>query len=229
MLQICFYILTAIAVLMLLFIFRYAENSKKAMIRYGAIIICWMLYVIAVERSGLLENFSLPPRVVLLIVLPAIACIIFTITNRRFQPLIQSVPVQLPIFLQSFRIAVELLIYYSFRNGIFPQRATFEGLNFDITVGLSAPIIALLFYKKKLGPQWLLTWNILSLLVLSVTVYSFISTYYFTDYIITNGSKEFIHFPYLLLAAVLLPAAIFLHVFSIRQLLFRKKQVAAAV
>jgi hypothetical protein len=61
-----------------------------------------------------------------------------------------------------------------------------------------------------------------SLLVLALTVYSFVSTYYFTDYVTLTGKMEFVQFPYLLLASVLLPIAIFLHVFSMRQLLVLK-------
>jgi len=53
-----------------------------------------------------------------------------------------------------------------------------------------------------------------------VTAYSFISTYYFTDFSATNkGGRSFVDFPYLFLAAVLLPAAVFLHVFSLRQVI----------
>jgi hypothetical protein len=54
-------------------------------------------------------------------------------------------------------------------------------------------------------------------MVLALTVYSFVSTYYFSDHVSLAGKMKFVQFPYLLLAAVLLPIAIFLHVVSIRQ------------
>ena len=61
-------------------------------------------------------------------------------------------------------------------------------------------------------------WNIISMLVLALTMFSFVSAYYFTDWVASTGHDELVRFPYLLLVSVLLPIAIFLHVILIRQL-----------
>lgn len=127
-------------------------------------------------------------------------------------------PPYLPIALQSFRIFVELLIYATYLKGIFPQRATFEGLNFDILVGISALFVSAAAYKGIIKNRAMLIWNLVSLCILFVTVYSFISTYYFTDFASSGSAYQFVEMPYLLLASVLLPVAIFLYAFSIKQL-----------
>lgn len=177
----------------------------------------WFVYVTALSTTGVLDDFSLPPRAGLLIVLPAIVSIVVVTGRPSFQPLLRNIPCYLPIFLQSFRIIVELLIYGAYQNGVFPQRATFEGINFDILVGISALPMGWLVFKKMIAPRGILIWNVVSLMVLTVTAFSFIYTYYLTDYLTTGGTLDFVHFPYILLASVLLPTAIFLHVFSIRQ------------
>ncbi len=219
MVQTGFYILTAIALSMLVLLFKNDAAPQKATRVYFLLCSIWGAYLLALNGLHVLDHFGLPPRVVLLIVLPAVIGIIYATGRKSFLVVLKQTPLHLPVFLQSFRILVELLIYGAFLEGVFPERATFKGLNYDILVGLSAIIVGLLVLQNKFSPEMLLGWNIVSLLILSVTVYSFISTYYFTDYLLIQvGGKSFVDFPYLLLASVLLPIAIFLHVFSIRQI-----------
>jgi hypothetical protein len=220
--QIGFYALSVVAFAMVIAVIKYADQSERLIRNYVVLAVVWLAYLVVISQSGMLDSFSLPPRVPLLIVIPTvIASIVFT-GRKSFRSVLEKVPLHLPVFLTSFRILVELLIYGAYRDGVFPQRVTFEGLNYDIIVGLSALIVGVLLLKQKFPLQGLLVWNIVSLLVLALTVYSFVSTYYFTDYVTLTGKMEFVQFPYLLLASVLLPIAIFLHVFSMRQLLVLK-------
>ena len=219
--QFGFYALSAIAFLMCIALLRYALDSRRLITTYLLGGLVWLMYVIVISYAGILEDFSLPPRIPLLIVIPAIlAGIVFT-GRPSFRSALNRAPLYLPVFLTSFRVLVELLIYGAYRLDVFPQRVTFEGLNFDVLVGLSALPVGYLIFKRKLSRTGLLVWNIASLLVLSLTVYAFISTYYSSDYIATTGNIAFVRLPYLLLAAVLLPVAVFLHVFSIRQAISR--------
>ncbi|HEY8510761.1 MAG TPA: hypothetical protein VIL31_02310 [Cyclobacteriaceae bacterium] len=211
-----FYALSAVAFLMVIALLRYADNSRRLINTWLLAGAVWLIFVTIMSRSGTLADFSLPPRVPLFIVIPAvIAGIIFT-GRPSFRSALEKAPLYVPVFFTSFRIIVELLIYGAYRMGIFPERVTFEGLNFDMLVGLSAIPVGYLLLKGNLSRRGLLIWNIAALAVLSLTVYSFVSTYYFSDYTST-GSTDFVKFPYVLLAAVLLPVAVFLHVFSIRQ------------
>jgi hypothetical protein len=229
MVQFGFYALSVIVLLMQIFIIKNAIARRKSIVGYLVICAIWIAYLLLLSASGALYNFDLPPRVPLLIVIPAVAGIIFITGRKSFRNILQQSPLHIPVFMQSFRIIVELLIYSAFLDGVFPERATFKGLNFDILVGSSSLIIGFLVQRGILSSKGLLIWNVVSLLILTVTVYAFISTYYFTDYVPAGrGNKSFVEFPYLLLASVLLPAAIFLHVFSIRQA-FAKMRVIAQI
>jgi len=84
-------------------------------------------------------------------------------------------------------------------------------------VGITAPIIAYLFMKKKISAQLLLAWNVFGLAILSLTGYSFLTAFYQYDFAIVSQNTAFFHIPYLLLPGILLPLAIFLHIFSLRQ------------
>ncbi len=214
-----FYAWAIVALMMLILILKNALNPRKAVLYFGLICAVWLMYLTTFSIGGILDDFSFPPRVPLLVVAPALMTILFITGGTSFRHLLQQTPLQVPVFLQSFRIVVELLIYGAFLQGTFPRRVTFEGLNYDILVGISALIMGSLILKDKIGYKGILVWNFASLMILSVTAYSFISAYYFSDFFQNGGTNEFVRFPYLLLPAVLLPVALFLHVFSIRQLL----------
>jgi len=212
--------LTGAVLLALIFVIKNHIAPRKSIAGYLTICAIWLVYLFLLSTTGVLDNFGLPPRVALFVVVPAVAGIIFLSGRKSFQVILQQKSLHLPVYLQSFRIIVELLIYGAFLQGVFPERATFNGMNYDILVGISSLIMGAMVQRGKIKPIGLLIWNAVSLLILSVTAYSFISTYYFTDFLATNkGGSAFVDFPYLFLAAVLLPAAVFLHVFSLRQVI----------
>lgn len=224
-----FYALSGLAFAAVIALLRNGDHAKKLIAYYIMAGSIWIVYTIAIAKTGVLNDFSLPPRVPLFIVIPSVITIVFITGRPSFRTVLEKTPLALPVFLISFRILVELLIYGAYRNGVFPQRVTFEGLNFDGLVGLSSLIVGVLLVKKMFSLQALLTWNIVSLAVLGLTVYSFVSAYYFTDYVASTGNNEFVSFPYLLIASVLLPIALFLHVFSIRQIVVFRKARGAQV
>ena len=217
--QIGFYFWTAFALSMIFILLNLNEQREKIVTAYVVVIAAWLTYTTILSQSGVLNDFSLPPRVPLLVVIPAFVIIIVLTATKNFRDVLLHTPRHIPVYLQSFRIVVELLIYGAFVDGVFPERATFKGLNYDILSGISALVIAFLYQKGKLSNKGLLIWNVAALLILALTVYSFVSVYYFGDPVEATGSADFVKIPYLLLAAVLLPIAVFLHVFSLRQLM----------
>ncbi len=221
MVEFGFYALSLVAVGMLISLFKSYSKKKIALSLFAGGSL-WIFYLIILTQTGVLRNFELPPRVPLLIVFPALAILLVSVNSKFMSKSLERTPAHLPILLQSFRILVELLIYSTYLKGIFPQRATFEGLNFDILVGITALFMGWAVYHGKIKREGILTWNIVSLCVLLLTVYSFISSFYFTDFISSKEALQFVEFPYLLLASVLLPIAIFLHAFSIKQVLRKK-------
>lgn len=222
MVEISFYVLSFVAVAMLSLLFRSYTVKKVALSLCGGLAI-WIFYLSLLNQTGILRDFELPPKVPVLVILPAILLIIWLVNSNFMKEALLSTAPHVPIALQSFRIFVELLIYATYLKGIFPQKATFEGMNFDILVGISSLFISYAVFKGVIKIPGILIWNLISLGILLITVYSFVSTYYFSEFVNSGLGYKFVEFPYVLLAAVLLPVAIFLHAFSIKQVLALKK------
>jgi hypothetical protein len=217
-----FYLLSFLAVAMLLLLFR-SYSLKKVTISLSCGLTIWISYLILLTDIGILRDLELPPKVPILVVIPAILFIFFLVNRNLMKDAYQNTATHIPIALQFFRVFVELLIYATYIEGIFPQKVTFEGMNFDVLVGISSIFVSVAVFKGKIKNNGILIWNLVSLAVLLLTIYSFISSYYFSSFAASGLGYDFVEFPYILLASVLLPIAIFLHFFSIKQVLTRKK------
>lgn len=219
-----FYLLTAVMIGSVLWMITGISTATKQVKRKAAIsyltgIFTWLVYVITLSGLGALDGFDFPPKVPLLIVLPVFALIFFFTSRREMKEVIRTTPGPFSVYIQFFRVAVELLIYGAFITRVFPPSVTFEGTNFDILVGLSAPLAGYLYDKNKLSKRGLLAWNIIALSILTVTVFTFVAAFYFTTQSADIALYKFVKLPYILLASVLLPIAVFYHIVSIKQLI----------
>ena len=188
-------------------------------------LLLWTIYLIVLDRSGVLRPLVNPPRIPVFVILPAFVFIAWFYATGKHRPFTQSIPIWQPVLIQSFRIGVEFLILGIYLKGIGPVQATFEGYNFDIVSGLLAIPVAWLLYRKAgiaRAATWV--WSILSLLLLANIIFIFNTLvlrpqmWGFTENPI---STEFTQMPYLLIAGFYMPFAVFLHVFTFMQL--RKK------
>ncbi|WP_245871765.1 hypothetical protein [Sediminicola luteus] len=217
MVEIGFYILPFIMVLLVLRLFEYAPNPKKYSQVYLLVFLVWLIYLIGLTRTDWLDSLELPPRMPLLVILPTIAFSLIITAQKGFKPILEKVPLHFPVYLQAFRILVEFLIWGAFLNGILSKQVTFEGTNFDVLVGLSALVMGYLVQKGKVGKKGLLYWNIASLVVFAGTLASFVYSFYIAQEITLSLSQ----LPYFFLPGILVAIALFLHIFSIRQCLLK--------
>ena len=112
-------------------------------------------------------------------------------------------------------------LYLTFLSLVFlpPKEVTFHGRNFDILIGISAPLAAWAVQRWGLGPRFSLIWNTLGIIVLCGTILV-ISRTVPGPLFAGNISHPFIQFaewPVIWIPAFLAPFAIFLHIFSVRQ------------
>lgn len=199
------------------------EKTKKLYLG-GIISLIWFVYLYLLSSTSFLYNFDLPPRFPIAVFLPTVMLFFLFIKRNKF--MLTAIPPAWFIYFQSFRIVVELLIHATVLEGILPKQASFTGYNYEIVIGLSAPIVALAFHKKWLSHKIVLVWNYIGLSTLGVIIFIVISSYYFPSiwgYSSTPVAKEFVQLPYLLLPGFLAPVAIFVHILSIMQL--RKKAI----
>ena len=195
-------------------------RNKRLILGFG--LISWLVYIYLIGVSGFLLNYDFPPRFFIFLVLPAfIFTGIFIYKNRKSE-WINNIPKSWLIYFQTFRIGVEVLFVYSISVGLLNKEVTWEGYNFDLLMGISAPLIGLLVFNWKLIPQKIaLWWNYLGIFILMSVIFLFVSSLYFPQ---LYGSetpllpKSAGSFPSVLIAGFLMPSAIFIHFLSIVQL-----------
>lgn len=191
---------------------------------YGGLTL-WTIYLLILDQTEVLRPMINPPRIPLLVILPAFVFIAWFFLSGKHRPFTQSIPIWQPVLLQSFRIGVEFLILGIYIKGIGPIQATFEGYNFDIVSGLLALPVAWFLYKGA-GFAKILTWiwSILSVLLLVNIVVIFNTLVLKPEmwgFVENPITPAFTQMPYILIAGFFMPFAVFLHAFTFTQL--RKK------
>lgn len=217
MVQIGFYVLTAVMLAFSFYLLKYAANPQSLRKNAALLLLIWVTYVIGMTFTGILDSLSMPPKAPIFIIIPAFIIAFVSTSRKGFQSVLDNTPKHIPILIQSFRIIVELLIYGAFIDGFFPERVTFEGLNYDILMGIIALPLGFLVLKGIAKRKVMLAFNIIGLMVLSLTGYAFVTSFYFSDFVSVSGEIALVQAPFILLPGVLLPFAIFYHIVSIKQ------------
>ena len=186
----------------------------------------WSIMLLVLSYQDFFANFKLfPPRPVLalLIPLPVVFIIAFSKTGTQ---ILRAIPAQWLVFMQSFRIAVELLLLLAFLRNELPVQMTFEGRNFDILSGILAiPVGYLLAKRKMFAPKLAIAFNIISLLLLvNILVIAVLSMPTPIRYFMNDPANTLVaEFPFILLPGVLVPIAYTMSIFSLRQCLLLAK------
>ena len=187
--------------------------------------VCWMVVSSALALTGFIQDFStMPPRFFIVLIIP-LPVIIWATFSRTGKEILNVIPPQNIIRLQVFRVVVEILLWLCFIQNMLPVQMTFEGRNFDILAGLTAPFIAYLcFTKQMLNKSIAIAWNIvcLGLLINIVTIAILSAPVPFRVFMNEPANTLVTHFPFVWLPAFLVPLAYGLHFLSLRQLLLVK-------
>ncbi len=225
-----FFIIIALIVFGIFYTLNYAfikaeYSSKSKLISFVSIAVLlggWMSVSAAVGIKGFLLDFqTLPPRV-LVIIVPTALAISYISISERVNSILKLIPKSWLINAQSFRILVEIFLWLMYRSGVLPVQMTFEGRNFDILIGLSAPLISYFYFTKKSWPKiTALLWNLAGLLLLTnILVIAILSTPGPMRKFFNEPSNTMIaYFPYIWLPALIVPFAYLLHILSIKQIM----------
>ena len=209
------------------FIFYKAANHSKTAL---GIILIWL---IAQSIPGLRGFYkvtdTLPPRFFMLIAPPLsfIAVLFFTASGKKF---IDNLNTKYLTLLHTIRILVELVLFWLFLHKAVPQIMTFEGRNFDIISGLTAPIIFYFgFIKKTLSDKILLFWNFtcLGFLINIVTIAVLSAPFSFQKLAFDQPNIALLYFPFIWLPCCIVPLVVFSHLAAVRQLLFTARKTTA--
>ena len=182
-------------------------------------LLTWVGYATAMGYWGARRLGSGTPPLPVFFIVPAVALVVFMARSSFGGRLAGGLPAAVFIGLESFRIVVELFLHQLWLEGLVPKMLTFEGANFDIVIGASAPIIAWLV-STRISRRVAIGWNVVGILMLlNVIVRSVLTTPGPTHLITSDlANRAITQFPYTFIPAFLAPLALLLHVLSIRAL-----------
>ncbi len=184
------------------------------------VIVGWSIIQSLIAFSGFYLNVeAMPPRFILAMA-PALCFIIYGLQPRQIEWMLKNRNSVLSTFLHTIRIPVEIVLLYLFIHGMIPELMTFEGRNFDIIAGLTAPIIGILMIKNKISKKAQLIWNVAGLtLILFILINATLSAELpFQMFGFEQPNRAVFYFPFVLLPSVVVPIVIYTHITDIIKL-----------
>ncbi|AQG81369.1 hypothetical protein [Spirosoma montaniterrae] len=207
-----------VTVLLAVMLFYRATGRSN---RFLAVIVVWIVAQAILSLSGFYTAAPAgSPRFGLVILPPLLTVITLFATKAGHRFLDRLDRPTLTIF-HSIRILVELVLFWLFLHRAVPQLMTFEGRNFDILSGLTAPIVYYFaFVRKSMSRTALIGWNVICLgLVIFIAVNGLLSAPTpLQQFAFEQPNIALQYFPFVLLPAVLVPLVILAHLASLRQL-----------
>ncbi len=187
----------------------------------------WIFLVSILTYNGFFRDFSSPPRLMLFV--GFLMVIIFALLiMKKTRTFINKMPITTLTYIHIIRVPVEMVLLWLGISGAVAMEMTFEGSNFDIISGITAPFVGVFMMggrsKNKIGA---IIWNLGALALLINIVIRAIS---YTPYFYTQApggevaNIAVFYFPFVLLPTLIVPIVFFCHLVSLNQLIFVKDQ-----
>jgi hypothetical protein len=199
------------------------DESRKKRAKNLTILIpsIFAVFVTGWSISGVMGQFENFPFNFMPVLIVPLIIILWLTFSSSFLEVLKNIPQQNLVRLQTFRVIVEILLWILFIDGLLPGQMSFEGRNFDILAGLTAPIIVWLINSGKISRPGLIMWNVACLgLLINIVTIAIVSTPSPVRIFMNEPANTIVTvFPISFLPGLLVPLAYMLHCFSLRQLL----------
>lgn len=211
-------VFAATTFLTLYFLYRAAGKSKMVI----TISLIWLALQAGIALTGFyLNTDTMPPRIIVAIGIPLITVLLLVVTKKGSR-MTASWDLRWLTVLHIVRIPVELVLFWLFLYKKVPELMTFEGINYDILSGITAPLIVWIGFSKSNPKKWLLlAWNFICLLLLiNIVVHAVLSAPLpFQQFAFDQPNIAVMYFPYVWLPAFVVPVVLLSHLVTIRSLL----------
>ncbi len=188
------------------------------------VLLLWLTVQAILSFLGVYTEYpeSIPPKIILFGVIPALITIALIFWTRKGRSFIDRLSMQMLTYVHIIRIPVELVLYGLFLNGAVPELMTFEGRNFDILAGITAPLVGFFGVgRSMMGKLSLLCWNFICLgLLFNIVINAVLSTPSpFQQFGFEQPNIAILNFPFSWLPTFIVPLVLFAHLAAIRILI----------
>jgi hypothetical protein len=181
-------------------------------------LVVWIFIISILTFNDFFLDFdSMPPRL-MLIFFPNLIVIISVLSIRKTRDYLMKLPLTTLTYIHIVRVPVEIVLWWLALRNFLPWVLTFEGVNYDILSGISAPFAGVFLVglrsKSRIGA---IAWNLIALgLVINIVVRAIWATPYFFDPTIYEVPNIAVfYFPFVLLPGFVVPVVIFCHLVSL--------------
>lgn len=218
-----FALTTILTIIFYLYAVWEAARQKTFLFSIASVLAVLLGLQTALAFNGFYLENTIPPRfplapfptiIILLILFFAFARKGISVKSLRILTLLSIV-----------RVLVELVLLWLYQYGQVPQLMTFEGRNFDILSGLTAPLVAwFAFRSDKINRPLLIVWNLLAFgLLLNIMINAILSLETpFQQFAFDQPNRGVLYFPFIWLPSIIVPVVFVSHVVSLWQLLKHK-------
>ncbi|GAB3168217.1 hypothetical protein [Telluribacter humicola] len=217
-----FALTTLVTLVFFLSAVRKSGVSASAFSYITAGLLVWLAIKAALAFTDFFKDTTaVPPRLIFAVGPPLLTILLLFVT-RRGRSFVDQLPLSALTYTNFVRVPVELVLYWLFLHKTIPELMTFTGRNFDILVGITAPLVAYLgLTNQYLSKRIVMVWNVLSLgLLLNIVFHGILSaTTPFQQFAFDQPNIALLHFPFIWLPTFIVPVALLTHLVSIRQLI----------
>lgn len=187
----------------------------------AVVVLLWLIFMSTLAlNKWYMDRKSMPPHMMFPVITATviIGAILYLKKTRQWT---DTLSLNILTWIHIVRVPVEISLYQLAVWKQLPWSMTFEGYNYDIAFGITAPIVALLHFRmKKMSARWLRIWNILGLVSVMLVVIrgigSLPSPLQWWDF--SQPNYAVMHFPFIWLPAFIVPVVVFSHLVAIRRL-----------
>ncbi|MBC7901070.1 MAG: hypothetical protein H7070_13585 [Saprospiraceae bacterium] len=216
----CFALITAATVIF--YLSAVSKTDRRAATITGVVLAALLGLHAVLAYTSFYTVKTVPPRFFLTLLPSTVILLIlffaFTKNVGSFELM------RLLTLLSSVRVPVEIVLLGLYREGHVPQLMTFEGRNFDIISGVTAPLAAWLAFRGgKINRPLLIGWNLAAFgLLLNILINAVLALETpFQQFAFDQPNRAVLYFPVIWLPAIVVPIVFVSHIASLWQLLFR--------
>jgi len=219
------YIYYGFIALTLVYLFvLYSAFGKN--IKFLVFSISWLAITATLAATGVYAITDMMPPLIFVSVWLFFGLGLFFIYSKTTQSQRANISLQRLHYYHTVRIFVETIFLYNLAKlGMVSDVMSFEGRNFDIIIGLSAPLIIwLYFYKAYISKTLLKAWNIIGFCILAFTVSqaTLSAPWPLQQFSFEQPTAAILYFPMVWLPTFLAPAALLCHLLALKLMRERK-------